>query len=89
MHVISLCGCLSFQYVHQRWSSFSEGFAFPLMPDTETANLPFVDVFNDGAVWAVLDEGCSSTCYGIRWARDAEVKFNMHLFGNVHGCIAE
>ena len=50
--------------------------AFPLVPDSEPADLPWVDVFKDSEVWAVLDEGCNSTCHGKRWAENAEKKFS-------------
>ena len=50
--------------------------AFSLTPDSGPADLPWVNIFEDEDVWAVLDEGCNSTCHGTRWAEDAEKKFN-------------
>ena len=50
--------------------------AFPLMPDTDPADLPWVDIFKDENVWAVLDEGCNSSCHGSHWAENAAEELN-------------
>ena len=49
---------------------------YPLMAESEPPGLPWVDIYEDPGIWAVLDEGCNSTCHGEQWARNAEMKLN-------------
>ena len=39
-----------------------------------------VDVMEDESVWAILDEGCDTTCHSRQWRENAEAKFLNHGF---------
>ena len=46
----------------------------PVIPGP-SRKLREVDIMNDASVWAILDEGCNTTCHSRMWRENAEEKF--------------
>ena len=51
----------------------------PIIPGP-SRTLREVDIMEDESAWAILDEGCNTTCHSGQWRENAEAKFLNHGF---------
>ena len=45
--------------------------------DNQTLSLRVVDPIADDGVWAIIDDGCNSSCHGEVWRQNAEAKMKV------------